>query len=201
MYHGFGRIRECFDRHGTVSTSARAIQSGIISLPLRQQSAGIIGNYWSEKDGLRQDRIDGTVLDATTSNPIQGAQVTIAEMSKSILDVTDATGKFSFTELNIAEYTLIVTKKGYLHAEIGVTAKKDEDDRVITLQPIQSPLGNIIGYVQDRNNEPIEGALITLLDSDKTAISETNGKFSILDVEPGRQVSNTLRTVQVETSC
>ncbi|MBV8332952.1 MAG: carboxypeptidase regulatory-like domain-containing protein, partial [Candidatus Eremiobacteraeota bacterium] len=55
----------------------------------------------------------GYVLDADTSAPIAGAQVTAASPSQTVTSTTDATGHFVFLTLSPDTYTVTANKNGY----------------------------------------------------------------------------------------
>ncbi len=57
--------------------------------------------------------LTGTVLDAETSAPIAGAQVTAASPSQTVTVTSDAGGHFSFLTLGPDTYTVNVAKSGY----------------------------------------------------------------------------------------
>ncbi len=57
--------------------------------------------------------LTGTVVDADTSAPIAGAQVTATSPSQSATVTTDAAGHFSFLTLGPDTYTVTVSKTGY----------------------------------------------------------------------------------------
>ncbi|MGA8474255.1 MAG: TonB-dependent receptor [Candidatus Cybelea sp.] len=57
--------------------------------------------------------LTGTIVDADTSAPIAGAQVTATSPSQSVTVTTDATGHFSFLTLGPDTYTVTVSKGGY----------------------------------------------------------------------------------------
>jgi len=57
--------------------------------------------------------LTGTIVDAETSAPIAGAQVTAASPSQTATVTTDAAGHFSFLTLGPDTYTVSVTKSGY----------------------------------------------------------------------------------------
>jgi hypothetical protein len=57
--------------------------------------------------------LTGTVLDADTSAPIAGAQVTASSPSQTASGVTDAHGHFAFLTLEPDTYTVTVYKAGY----------------------------------------------------------------------------------------
>ena len=55
--------------------------------------------------------ICGTVVDATTMEPIEGVSVQLSPSSKNM--VTGADGRFEFAELDAVQYTITVQKAGY----------------------------------------------------------------------------------------
>jgi hypothetical protein len=57
--------------------------------------------------------LTGTVVDADTSAPVAGAQVTATSPSQSATVTTDATGHFSFLTLGPDTYTVTASKGGY----------------------------------------------------------------------------------------
>ena len=55
--------------------------------------------------------VSGTVLDATTMEPIEGVSVQLSPSSKNM--VTGADGRFEFAEVDAVQYTITVQKAGY----------------------------------------------------------------------------------------
>ena len=55
--------------------------------------------------------VSGTVVDATTMEPIEGVSVQLSPSSKNM--VTGADGRFEFAELDAVQYTITVQKSGY----------------------------------------------------------------------------------------
>ena len=55
--------------------------------------------------------VSGTVVDATTMEPIEGVSVILSPSGKNI--VTKADGRFEFAELDAVQYTITVQKAGY----------------------------------------------------------------------------------------
>ena len=55
--------------------------------------------------------VSGTVVDATTMEPIEGVSVQLSPSSKNM--VTGANGRFEFAEVEAMQYTLTVQKAGY----------------------------------------------------------------------------------------
>ena len=55
--------------------------------------------------------VSGTVVDATTMEPIEGVSVQLSPSSKNM--VTGADGRFEFAEVDAVQYTITVMKAGY----------------------------------------------------------------------------------------
>ena len=55
--------------------------------------------------------VSGTVVDATTMEPIEGVSVQLSPSSKNM--VTGANGRFEFAEVDAVQYTITVQKSGY----------------------------------------------------------------------------------------
>ena len=55
--------------------------------------------------------VSGTVVDATTMEPIEGVSVILNPSGKNT--VTPADGRFEFAELDAVQYTITVQKAGY----------------------------------------------------------------------------------------
>ena len=55
--------------------------------------------------------VSGTVVDATTMEPIEGVSVILSPSGKNT--VTTADGRFEFAELDAMQYTITVQKSGY----------------------------------------------------------------------------------------
>ena len=55
--------------------------------------------------------VSGTVVDATTMEPIEGVSVQLSPSSKNM--VTGANGRFEFAEVDAVQYTITVMKAGY----------------------------------------------------------------------------------------
>src|SRR5579863_5198206 len=62
--------------------------------------------------------LTGSVVDAETSAPVAGAQVTASSPSQSVTVTTDAAGHFSFLTLGPDTYTVTVSKTGYQPASV-----------------------------------------------------------------------------------
>lgn len=62
--------------------------------------------------------IGGTIRDANTLGPIEGAQVTLLELQ--IVSITDAAGHFRFGDLNADNYTLRAAASGFTTQDVAV---------------------------------------------------------------------------------
>lgn len=80
--------------------------------------------------------LSGTVVDAETSAPIAGAQVTAASPSQSSSTTTDAGGHFNFLTLAPDTYTVSVKKSGYQDTSVpGQTVFADTVQTVALRMP------------------------------------------------------------------
>ncbi|URM36614.1 SusC/RagA family TonB-linked outer membrane protein [Flavobacterium anhuiense] len=91
---------------------------------------------------LIQSKLDGTVVDAITNQPIIGASVTIKGTTHGV--VTDAEGKFYFQTGQKFPYTLIVSYIGYKKLEIIV----EKNPVIINLKEERQELDElvVVGY-------------------------------------------------------
>jgi hypothetical protein len=78
----------------------------------------------------------GTVLDAQTSAPIAGAQVTAVSPSQAVTATTDAAGHFTFLTLAPDTYTVTASKAGYQPTSVpGQTVFADTVQQVALRMP------------------------------------------------------------------
>jgi len=91
---------------------------------------------------LIQSKLDGTIVDDITNQPIIGASITIKGTTHGV--VTDAEGKFYFQTGQKFPYTLIVSYIGYKKAEVVV----DKNPVIIHLKEERQELDElvVVGY-------------------------------------------------------
>lgn len=91
---------------------------------------------------LIQSKLDGTIVDAITNQPIIGASVTIKGTTHGV--VTDTEGKFYFQTGQKFPYTLIVSYIGYKKAEVIV----EKNPVIINLKEERQELDElvVVGY-------------------------------------------------------
>ena len=153
-------------------------------------------------------RISGTVVNSLTGQAVAGASVAIAPTSEGTdRDIaktvtTGADGKFSFTGLSQAKYSLMAAAHGFslqyfehhdpFATAIAVGPDLDTDHLVFRLQPDAS----IEGQVTDENNDPVQNALVRLFQTtteegqQKTvpinqAQTDDQGQYRIGHLAPG----------------
>ncbi|KAF2333847.1 SusC/RagA family TonB-linked outer membrane protein [Flavobacterium daemonense] len=98
---------------------------------------------------LIQSKLDGTVVDAVTNQPIIGASVIIKGTTHGVQ--TDTEGKFYFQTGQKLPYTLIVTYIGYKKAEVVV----DKNPVIINLKEERQELDElvVVGYGSQKRKD------------------------------------------------
>jgi len=81
--------------------------------------------------------IEGVILDAEDNTPIVSAAVSTAPATTSL--VTDAEGKFSYTDISTGSYTISVTKTGYDKKSVTVSVNEDQVTPVTILLDKSAP--------------------------------------------------------------
>lgn len=123
--------------------------------------------------------VTGVVVDASDNKPVRGAIVSIKDTKTSI--TTDADGRFSICAKQTD--SLVVTDRHYEKAVVAV----DGQPMQISLLPPSILCGWACGYnvpdasgnVNDDKGKPLSGAIVTVLPSGKTDITNSNGCFTI----------------------
>lgn len=138
-------------------------------------------------DDMLHYRIEGTVIDEDTKEPLQYVVVTCeCAGHETMQDVTDANGVFSFEPLG-SQGTLRFKAVGYGDDSLdyprggGVLAPDSDYKPSITLK--QQPSLN--GTITDADtNAPIAGATVTL-DNNQTTTTNGNGQYAFSGVRQG----------------
>jgi hypothetical protein len=94
--------------------------------------------------------INGTVIDASTQQPIAGARVTASSPSQSATTTTDAGGHYTFASLAPDTYTVSVPASGNYDAYTvnGITVQADQN---VTVTLSQATKLKVIGAVTSRS--------------------------------------------------
>lgn len=128
--------------------------------------------------------LSGRVIDECEI-PVAEAVITILESGRSVK--TDSNGNFFMRHFYGKEYTLRVEAYGYYTKDIKVDVFEDQDTNMLIA--LDSKLkGTIVGRVIQRyNNEPINNALVRIVEDGKIApaITDENGEFIFTGVYEG----------------
>jgi hypothetical protein len=156
--------------------------------------------------------IRGTVIDAKTSQPLNGATVALHSLQASgewNSATTTPDGKFSFAGLVAGRYSLTASHIGYLdspgvragpaaapapaNATLTVAAEQEVDDVVLRL----TPSGVIAGRITNERDEPMPGVHVQTMKSSyanghrefadaRAGFTDDRGEFRIWGLAPGQ---------------
>jgi thermitase len=122
--------------------------------------------------------ISGSVTDAKDGSPIVGAVVTDGTRTTT----TDATGKYTITNVPADTYQVTASNSGYYSSSSTVTVVS-VGNAIANFSLSQIP-GSITGSVTDaKDGSPIVGAMVA--DGARTATTDASGKYTIVNVPPG----------------
>jgi len=140
--------------------------------------------------------ITGTVINATTQAPINGARV---QLGGAISAVTAEDGQFILTEVPQGAQTLRVSASGFNEATQAVTVVAGQ---TVSTGPIALTLRNITGTITGRilsdgdSDSPVVGATVVVLNTTPPLSVSTgaDGRFTLTGVSQGA------KTLQVSAS-
>ena len=162
---------------------ARKYQIWAILLLMVCATGFTVGAQSASQDASSPKTVTGVVVDASDNKPVRGAIVSIKDTKTSI--TTDADGRFSICAKQTD--SLVVTDRHYEKAVVAV----DGQPMQISLLPPSILCGWACGYnvpdasgnVNDDKGKPLSGAIVTVLPSGKTDITNSNGCFTINQIE------------------
>jgi hypothetical protein len=126
--------------------------------------------------------IQGSVSLAGGASPA-GAVVSLSGTSWSPVTV-GANGQFAFSNLLPADYTVAVTKSGYVPNSAAVTVPAGGGATPsIVLQAIQP--GSITGVVRDAQGAPVAGARVEVEGMTNSVVAAADGSYSVTGVPTG----------------
>ncbi len=130
--------------------------------------------------------IHGVVYDKVTSEPMRGAEITLAPGNKTT--VTGFNGQYEFNDLDPMQYEIQVSADGYSTNSRLVTAIAGESVICdIQLTPQKKTTGNIVGIVCDvRSDEPIKGATVQIIPGGNTYTTGVDGHFEFVDLQAAK---------------
>jgi hypothetical protein len=161
--------------------------------------------------------ISGVVLDGSSHLPLAGAAVTLVRLNQGLIGchLTDALGRFVFTELPAGSYDVMVSQLGYVDGTYGPVTQPGGAGRQIILRDgdwfpdarvsLDRP-GAITGSVTDEAGDPVVGAYVRALvevviggrphwSSGPVTKTDDRGSYRLGALAPGRYLVN-VPTVQ-----
>jgi hypothetical protein len=137
----------------------------------------------------RQGKISGTVGGSESQVGISGATVTAFNPEgESFSTATNSIGEFEINELGFDNYSLEVTKSGYLYNEsVEVTLSADSPTKEDAVLPIVLKSGVISGTITDGDTQAAVGSaeiIATGLGTDRT-LTNNGGLYSISGLSTG----------------
>jgi len=161
-------------------------------------------------------RIRGRVIAADTGAPLRRATIRIAspEIRDSRTTVTDADGRFEFSDLPSGSFSVMANKTGFVMLNYGQTRPNDRtkqldvpDKQIVHRVDFRLPRGGVItGRVLDEYGEPVAGAQVQPMQNrfmngqrrpmpaGNSASTPDTGEFRLWGLTPGDYyLSATLR--------
>lgn len=143
--------------------------------------------------------LEGLVQDSLTSDPIDGATVTLYELGTSTVAGSAATGvdgAFVLDDVDDGTYDLEITAPSYETLAIdgfvlNATVEDQIDRQDLGTQELDPSPGSISGTVTDVDTtDPIEGATVTLYDDGGTTVldsatTDAGGDYTLDGITPG----------------
>lgn len=150
-------------------------------------SVGLLSPATTIAQDTARVAIQGAVIDARSGLPIEGVEVTLADLG--LVTRTDSAGAFFLPDLALGTYHLALQKDGYERAE-GPLQVLRPGSMVIRLDPLTASVdpesSRIQGIVRDlESGERLEGALVSIEEVRLNQLSGTYGRFVLTDVPPG----------------
>jgi protocatechuate 3,4-dioxygenase beta subunit len=129
-----------------------------------------------------QGTIQGTVKD-TNNQPIQGATVSVE--GTSLQTTTNSQGYYQIANVPAGTRTVTASKTGYNSQSKTVNVVAGQ---TITVDfQLQLATGTIQGTVKDTNNQPIQGATVSVEGTSLQATTNSQGYYQITDVPAGNK--------------
>ena len=118
-------------------------------------------------------RVDGTIVDTSTGQPVEGATIHTREGDRA---VSDASGKWNMVVARHNQ-TLIAMKDGYYWPIMDCSCSQD----TTTVKVETKPGGTIKGRIVDEQGKPVAGARVTYGEfnyfHDQSVNSDADGRF------------------------
>jgi Carboxypeptidase regulatory-like domain len=139
--------------------------------------------------------VRGVVRD-TSERPLAGAEVVHADGKRRA--TTGADGRFALDSIAQGTLSLMVRLVGYFPGRATVEVPQTPGDsleillysrpQLLPTVVVESERPGIRGVVGDTGYHAIPGALVTLIRSHQTAVTDSMGRFAFTDLKPGAYV-------------
>ncbi len=144
--------------------------------------------------------IHGTITDSETGEVIPGVTVDLGEISI----ISDENGEFNISELEPGPYYISVSKEGFSSGNVTVTVVPGKIMFAnITLDRIEEPVvlkGSLRGKVLNEEGEPVQGAKVSIIGSNRTVLTGADGSFSFEELDEGSYVLNATAQGYIESN-
>jgi len=152
-------------------------------------------------------RLEGTVFNAVTAQPIRKARITLTPVQgEPILAATDAHGKYALADLAPGKFNLLAGHDGYTDQRYGAKRPGEEqkgEQLELTAGLVKTdvdlrltPLGAIMGFVRDEDGDPVRQVDVALLayaygpSGKKLQVRQDGqtdalGEYRLFDLPPG----------------
>jgi len=143
----------------------------------------------AQAGGPATGTIQGTVKD-TNNQPIQG--VTVSVEGTSLQATTNSQGYYQITDVPAGNKTVTASKSGYNSQSKTVNVLAGQ---TVTVDfQLQLATGTIQGTVKDTNNQPIEGATVSVEGTSLQTTTNSQGYYQITDVPAGTRTVTASKT-------
>ena len=105
----------------------------------------------------------------------------------SIEMVTESDGSFFISKLPLGSYVLVISVPGFDDQKVGVIV---DLYAAANITCTMGSWGTIEGIVEDEKGEPVAGATVVMDGTDMSAVTDEDGRYSIVKAPPGSFVLN-----------
>ncbi|MCA0989644.1 carboxypeptidase regulatory-like domain-containing protein [Guptibacillus algicola] len=141
--------------------------------------------------------LEGTVTDATTSDPLQGTTVQVVDARGVTVAsaLTDGSGFYQVENLSPGMYSVTFVSGGYGLLTVGTKIVSNQTTELnVALDQL---VGGIAGTITDNNGNTLSGAIVEVFFNNVhvvTATTDNNGVYKINNLSPGFYTLNVSKT-------
>jgi len=135
-------------------------------------------------DKIPTGTISGTVIDSETLNPLENVEITVEGTQYSTS--TNSNGNYLIENIAIGTYSIIANANGYYTKIAPYKEVISDQTTIVDFNLFKIPPGSVAGtIVESGTGNPIDGAIISILGTSYSAISNETGEYLIEDVGMG----------------